>query len=284
MPSTGLCAAVFPLTVVAMAWLTYAFLGRALLPVERIRRRVDEISDADLTERVPVPESGDEIETLARTMNAMLARLETAQGTQRRFVADASHELNSPLTSIFGLLDLAVETGQPVDVETVRTLLLPEAARMRALIADLALLARADEGEAFAHRTDVELSTVVTEVPAVVSADPAQLARVIRNLTDNAARYTRTSVALTMTTSAVTVAVADDGPGVPIQDRDRVFGRFVRLDAARSRTTGGSGLGLAIVAEFVAAHGGAYGVGDGPDGGARFWFSLPLARSGSRPL
>ncbi len=296
----ALCAAVFPVIVAVMAWLTHAFVGRALSPVERIRARVAEISDADLAERVPVPATGDELETLARTMNAMLARLETAQGAQRRFVADASHELNSPLTSIFGLLDLADQTGEPVDVDTVRTLLLPEAGRMRALIADLALLARADENATPVRRTDVDLAGIVqaeaerlralgdltiavSTVLAVVSGDPDRLARVVRNLADNAARYARTRLSLTLTVDGgvVTVEVADDGPGVPEAHRDRVFGRFVRLDASRSRTSGGSGLGLAIVAEIVASHDGAVGVDAGPDGGARFRFSLPAARSGS---
>lgn len=291
----ALCAAVFPVIVAAMAWLTYTFVGRALSPVERIRRRVDEISDADLAERVPVPATGDELETLARTMNAMLGRLETAQATQRRFVADASHELNSPLTSIYGLLDLADETGEPVDVETVRTLLLPEARRMRGLIADLALLARADEAGAPVRRTDVDLHRLVSDeaehvravaehsvdadtVPAVVQADSGQLARALRNLTDNAARYARSSVAIEMTATAgrVVIAVTDDGPGIPEADRARVFERFVRLDSARARSSGGSGLGLAIVAEIVHAHGGTYGADAGEAGGARFWFSLPV--------
>ncbi|WP_231855412.1 sensor histidine kinase [Tsukamurella pseudospumae] len=290
----GLCAAVFPVVVAAMAWLTHVFVGRALSPVERIRSQVAEISDADLAERVPVPATGDEVETLARTMNAMLGRLETAQTTQRRFVADASHELNSPLTSIFGLLDLADQTDEPVDVDTVRTLLLPEADRMRGLIADLALLARADESGAPVPRTDVDLARLVADeaerlralgrhgidvstVPAIVRGDPGQLARVVRNLTDNAARYARTRLTLTMTADGgtVTVAVTDDGPGIPEADRHRVFERFVRLDAARSRSSGGSGLGLAIVAEIVRAHDGTYGVDVDGRGGTRFWFTLP---------
>lgn len=298
----ALCAAVFPLIVAAMAALTYVFVGRALSPVERIRRRVDEISDADLSERVPVPSTRDEVATLARTMNAMLARLEAAQAAQRRFVGDASHELNSPLTSIYGLLDLADTTGEPIELDTVRTLLLPEAKRMRSLVADLALLARADEAEhASLCRSDFDFSELLTAeaervvsvggfevevsaAAATVHGDRGQLARVLRNLTDNAARYARERLVLTMsaTDSTVTVSVTDDGPGVPEADRDRVFERFVRLDAARDRSRGGSGLGLAIVAEIVAVHGGSVGVDVGPHGGARFWFSLPLARSGNR--
>ncbi|MBM7368107.1 sensor histidine kinase [Gordonia hydrophobica] len=297
----ALCAAVFPLIVAAMATLTYFFVGRALRPVEQIRRRVSEISAADLADLVPVPGTRDEIELLARTMNAMLTRLKTAQTTQRQFVGDASHELNSPLTSIYGLLDLADHTGEPIDVETVRTLLLPEAARMRTLVADLALLARGDEGAAPVRHERVDLEALVTAeadlvtatravsvhcttVPAFVDGDAARLARAIRNLTDNAARYAASRLTITMASTAesVTVAVSDDGPGVSAADRERVFDRFVRLDDARDRAAGGSGLGLAIVAEIVNAHSGLVGVDAAPDGGARFWFSLPLARSDSR--
>ncbi|WP_226995732.1 sensor histidine kinase [Gordonia phthalatica] len=292
----ALCAAIFPIIMIAMAALTYFFVGRALSPVELIRRRVAEISDADLAERVPVPATRDEIETLARTMNAMLTRLESAQSTQRRFVGDASHELNSPLTSIYGLLDLADQTDEPIDVDTVRTLLLPEATRMRRLVADLALLARADERGTPLRRGDVDLAALVAAagdrleattdfdvrvdtVPATVHGDPGQLTRVLRNLTDNASRYVHHRLTVTMTATAtdVVVSVSDDGPGVPEAERGRVFDRFVRLDDARDRSTGGSGLGLAIVAEIIAAHDGAVGVDSGPDGGARFWFRLPLA-------
>lgn len=300
----GLCAAVFPLIVIVMAALTYVFVGRALSPVERIRRRVAEISDDDLSERVPVPTTRDELETLARTMNAMLERLENAQAAQRRFVGDASHELNSPLTSIYGLLDLADQTGEPIDLETVRTLLLPEAERMRRLVADLALLARTDERGTPLHRIDLDLAELVSAetdrvraahdftvdvhtTSAQVHGDPGQLTRVIRNLTDNAARYVRERLVVTMTATpdTVTVLVADDGPGVPDADRERVFERFVRLDDARDREGGGSGLGLAIVAEIIAAHGGTVGIEPGsPEegSGARFWFSLPRHPSDSR--
>ncbi|MDL9937694.1 HAMP domain-containing sensor histidine kinase [Gordonia sp. ABSL1-1] len=299
----ALCAAVFPMIVLAMAVLTYVFVGRALAPVERIRRRVAEISDADLAERVPVPATDDELETLAHTMNAMLARLEAAQSAQRRFVGDASHELNSPLTSIYGLLDLARQTDTAIDMDTVRTLLLPEAERMRRLVADLSVLARADEGRPPRPHAAVALDDLVAAeiqrlraaggvvveggtVPATVQGDPGQLSRVIRNLTDNAARYLDECLSVTMsvTDTRVTVSVTDDGPGIPEADRERVFDRFVRLDPARARSGGGSGLGLAIVAEIVAAHNGTVGVESGSGGGARFWFTLPLARSDSRRL
>jgi two-component system OmpR family sensor kinase len=292
---TLLCAAVFPLIVVAMAALTHFFVGRTLEPVERIRRQVDEISGADLAQRVPEPETRDEIATLARTMNAMLARLQSAQRTQQRFVGDASHELNSPLTTVLGLLELATVIGEPVDIETVREVLLPEAERMRDLISDLSLLARADERGTVLRRAPVNLDELVraevarltalglpvrsTVVPARVHGDGDPLTRVLRNLVDNAARYARERLSLDMTISGttVTVTVTDDGPGVPAADRERVFQRFVRLEPARERARGGSGLGLAIVAEIIAAHDGAVGVDSGPDGGAAFWFRLPLA-------
>jgi signal transduction histidine kinase len=224
-------------------------------------------------------------------MNDMLTRLETARAAQRRFVADASHELRSPLATITARLELGQRRG-PTDTDTAE--MLPEAHRMSRLIDDLLLLARADERGLAPRRDDVDLDELVeaeaarlrnttavrVEVdtaPVRVTGDRAQLARLLRNLTNNAARHARSRVTLRVRaerTEAI-LDVADDGPGIPILDRRRVFDRFVRLDEGRARETGGAGLGLAIVAEIVAAHHGQVTTAESPGGGALLHVRLP---------
>lgn len=282
-----LCCIVFPLIVIGMAVLTYVFVGRALAPVDDIRRRVDEISGGDLSRRVPVPATGDEIATLATTMNQMLGRIDRTRQQQVRFVNDASHELNSPLTTLVGLLDLADAKGQPIDPETVGSVMLPDALRLQQMVADLLLLARADESGIVLRRAPVDLDDVVGAevarlealtdleveariVSARIDADQEKVTRALRNLADNAVRHATGRVAIDMVRTGdgmVEVTVLDDGPGIPDADKGRVTERFVRLDDARGRATGGSGLGLSIVDEIIRAHGGELVVGDAPGRG-----------------
>jgi signal transduction histidine kinase len=281
-----------PLLILVAGAATYLFSGRALRPVEAMRAQVAEMTEKDLGQRVPVPPAHDEVGRLAETMNGMLARLQDAQGVQRRFVADASHELRSPLATIATGLEL-MQDGT-VDRSTV-TALRGETARLNKLVEALILLARADERGLQPRREEVDLDevaelergrpadgTVVAEVRAVpvrVIGDRGQLARVVRNLVDNARRHARSRVLVTVGRDGDTAVleVSDDGAGVPESERARVFERFVRLDDARARADGGSGLGLAIVAEVVAAHGGTVEVTDGPDGGALFRVRIPAA-------
>ncbi|MFW0796970.1 HAMP domain-containing sensor histidine kinase [Gordonia sp. CPCC 205515] len=291
-----LCCIVFPLIVAGMAVLTHYFVGRTLQPVDDIRRRVDDISGGDLTQRVPVPAGGDEIATLASTMNDMLGRIETARQEQLRFVNDASHELNSPLTTLVGLLDLARVKNHSLDVETIDTVMLPEALRLQNMVADLLLLARADESGVPLRIDDVDLdeivsaevtrlealtgSTIDANIVAVrIRGDAEKLARALRNITDNAVRHTRDSITVSMSVDpaqdTATITVSDNGPGIPDNEKVRVTERFVRLDTARERSQGGSGLGLSIVTEIVRAHHGTVSVTDSPTGGASVGFSLP---------
>jgi signal transduction histidine kinase len=281
-----------PLLIVVAGATTYLFAGRALRPVEAMRAQVAEMSEKDLGRRVPVPPARDEVGRLAETMNGMIARLEDAQGVQRRFVADASHELRSPLATIATGLEL-LEKGSG-DASTV-TALRGETSRLGKLVEALILLARADERGLQPRREEVDLDDIaelergrpadgavaaeVRTTPVRVVGDRSQLARVVRNLVDNARRHARSRVLVTVAKEADTavVEVSDDGPGVPLADRARVFERFVRLDDARARTDGGSGLGLAIVAEVVAAHGGTVEVTDAAGGGALFRVRLPAA-------
>ncbi|MGC4935331.1 sensor histidine kinase [Gordonia sp. DT30] len=292
-----MCCIVFPIIVIGIAILTYYFVGRALAPVEDIRRQVEEISGEGVNHRVPEPATGDEIATLASTMNAMLDRLDTARARQVQFVNDASHELNSPLATLVGLLDLARATGQPIDPDTVNTVMMPEALRLQSMVSDLLLLARADESGVPLQVTDVDLDEIVSAeitrleslgrftidahiVAVRVRGDPEKLARALRNIADNATHHARDRLGFSMTLddagTQVSVTVADDGPGIPDADKPRVAERFVRLDTARERH-GGSGLGLAIVTEIIRAHHGEVIVGDSPAGGAAIGFALPVA-------
>ncbi|WP_424808852.1 sensor histidine kinase [Rhodococcus sp. 27YEA15] len=290
----ALCAALIPI-IGAAAALTYYFVGRVLEPVEEIRRQVDDISGGDLDRRVPVPATGDEIATLAATMNGMLDRIDAARAQQMRFVGDASHELNSPLTTLVGLLDLSRETRQPIDVETVETVMLPEALRLKGMVSDLLFLARADENGVPLRGADLDLDELVsaevarlealgrheitaTVVPARVRGDEEKLARALRNIADNATRHTVDRLAFDMSVDGdqVRVTVADNGPGIADPDKTRVTGRFVRLDDARERSSGGSGLGLAIVDEIVRAHDGHIVITDTPGGGATVGFTVPV--------
>ncbi|GJF10513.1 two-component sensor histidine kinase [Mycolicibacterium cyprinidarum] len=283
-----------PLLVALVAWATYLLVGRALAPVERIRAQVAAISTEQLDERVPVPPTGDEIAHLARTMNAMLGRLESGHATQRRFISDASHELRSPLAAISAALDLAHHRPELLDAELIDESLIPETRRMRDLVEDLLLLARSDEQQLGGRAGHVDLDDIVSaekarlqtnpelEVRSHISAvrvtgDTGQLARMVRNLVDNATRHAHRIVELhcERTGKLALIRIADDGPGIPADQRQRVFERFVRLDAARARDGGGSGLGLAIVAEIVAAHHGTVEISERSGGGTCATVTLP---------
>jgi signal transduction histidine kinase len=285
-----------PIVVAVSAAMTYLLVSRSMRSVDAIRTRVSEISTSDLTERVPVPEKRDEISALALTMNEMLARIEAGHSAQQRFVGDASHELRSPLTTIISALEVAVAHPELLNGELAKTTLIPEAHRMQALIDDLLLLARADErgltmahddvdvddlvaGEAerLSREASLEIRTDVT--PTRIVGDAVRLSRMLRNLLDNAARHAKTevSVAAHARGDHAVLTVDDDGPAIGAADRDRVFDRFVRLDANRSRRAGGAGLGLAIVREIVAAHHGTVSIADRPGGGTRVTVQLPLA-------
>lgn len=277
-----------PVVIAASAAATYLLVRRSMRSVDDIRSRVADITTSDLTGRVPVPDSRDEIAALAVTMNEMLARVEAGHAAQQRFVGDASHELRSPLATIISALEVAEAHPELLNSDLARHTLMPEAQRMRSLIEDLLLLARADERGWNIRRDDVDLDDVATgEIerlrretdlavtarvePVRVSGDPAALARVLRNLLDNAARHASAvvDVDLRCIDGRAVLTIGDDGPGIPAGDRLRVFDRFVRLDEGRSRGAGGTGLGLAIVAEIVAAHVGQVRIEDRPGGGTR---------------
>lgn len=291
-----------PLLALLAAGLAWLVAGRTLAPVERMRSEVDTIEGGHLDSRVVVPAQDDEISALAITLNRMLDRLESSQTRQQRFVADASHELRSPLATLQAATDLAaIDPAEewPVVAPTVRV----ELARMGALIDDLLLLARLDERRATAPESDVDLDDIAqAEVgrwrgeqqvtvryagtPSRARAAESTVQRIVRNLVDNAIRHAEREVLVTTSTAMSTemstgsrgtavLTVDDDGRGIGPADRQRVFDRFVRLDESRSRGEGGFGLGLAIVRELARSAGGDVRVEAAPLGGARFVVSLP---------
>jgi signal transduction histidine kinase len=269
--------------------------GRALSPVEAIRAEVDAISSAELDRRVPEPPGEDEIARLARTMNGMLSRLEQSVRRQRRFTADASHELRSPVAAIRQHSEVSLAHPTRYPGSALAGTVLAEALRMQRLVDDLLLLAKADEhspedsrecvdlddlvfAEAARLRSDTSLRVDTGEVSAGrVHGNPDGLRRLLRNLTDNASRHAQQRIQLGLTEHAdhVLLSVEDDGTGIPASDRERVLERFVRLDGARARDNGGSGLGLAIVAELARAHGARLWITQGQLGGARVELNFP---------
>ena len=295
-----------PLLLLLVGVATWLLVGRALGPVERIRSRVSEIGGSRVAERIPVPRSGDEIARLAETMNEMLERLDQAQSAQRRFVADSSHELRSPLATLTAAVELAAADSSSETWRELSPVMASEISRMSRLVEDLLLLAKVDEHSMRLHVEEVDLDDLVddetrrlraisglTVRPAVrpvrIMGDRARLGQAITNLADNAARHARSTVRLTLegtATGGATVVVADDGPGVPAAQRDRVFERFVRLDSSRGRSSGGSGLGLSIVREIVRAHGGTVEISDARPSGCRVEIQLPgvpASRSSGAP-
>jgi signal transduction histidine kinase len=291
-----------PALIALVALVAWVLVGRALRPVDAMRAEVDEITGSTMHRRVPEPATGDEIGRLARTMNAMLARLDATATRQRRFVSDASHELRSPVAAIRTSLEVARRTPERADWPAVADTALIEEARLEALLDDLLLLAAHDEnGSEPIHPKPVNLTALATtearrprRVPVDVIHWPAdgeplevaaledQLAHAVSNLVDNAARYATSVVHITLSSfdGTVRIVVDDDGPGIPPADRERVFERFTRLDDSRARPQGGTGLGLAVVRAIVSRHRGQIRIEDSPLGGARVVVELP---AGSRP-
>lgn len=286
----------FPALLLTVAFTVWWLTGRALRPVEAIRAEADEISGTELHRRLPVPGSADEIQRLAVTMNLMLDRLEGSARRQREFVADASHELKSPVAAIRTMLDVAMTEPASIDLEALLADLAAEDRRLERLTNDLLTLARQDEGERPQAPVEVDLDDVVlmeaAAVRAVTTKDvdpskvrpvrtlahPERIAQLIRNLLDNAVRHAdgRVWVELDAVGGEARIAVSDDGPGIARADRERVFERFVRLDDARSRESGGTGLGLAVARGIARALGGDVRVVEPIHGGATFEVRLPL--------
>ena len=293
----SLLAVAVPVVVLLVAATTWIVVGRALRPVERMRREVDAVGATRLDTRLAEPGTADEIGRLAVTLNSMLDRLDASQSAQRRFISDASHELRSPLASLRQFAEVARAHPDRVTAEELSDAILDEGTRLERLVDGMLTLARSDERGLAAARRPVDLDDIVlAEVrrlrastglridasalgAARVDGDPALIAGLVRNLVDNAARHASTAISVELAEAGgrVLFAVDDDGDGIPEGERERVFDRFVRLDDARARESGGSGLGLSIVREIASQHGGAVTAAQGTLGGARFEVRLPAS-------
>lgn len=276
--------------LIVLVALARRMVGAALRPVEALRKGAEEITGP---QRLRLPRAHDEIYRLAVTLNTMLARLDGARARQRAFVADAAHELRSPLASLRTQIEVAEVTGLPADPAD----LLADVERLTRLVDDLLLLARLDDGPRTQRKSQsVELGDVLDvvvarqadarvpvrfakSVGANVEGDPDELTRVVTNLVENAVRYadSRVDVNLDADAGEVRIEVADDGPGIPVADRERVFERFARRDDARDRDSGGAGLGLAIARELIVRHGGTVTLGEAEPHGLTVSIRFPRA-------
>ncbi|MFI5272335.1 MAG: sensor histidine kinase, partial [Ktedonobacterales bacterium] len=294
---------VAPLLLLLGAAGSYWLARRALRPVLRVTRSAREIESHDLHRRVPVPRARDEVQDLALTLNGMIERLERAFDQQRRFVADASHELRTPVAAIQSLTDVALtQPGTADDYADVLRAVNSEAERLGALIGDLLALARADEGQVRLEHdpvrldllaaevvavveplaTEREVRVAFTAVPATVRGDEARLIQMLLNLVDNAIHYTPAgglvTVEIEMLGGDVRLSVRDTGRGIAAEHLPHVFERFYRADPARRRSgSGGSGLGRAIVAWVVQVHQGQISVESRVGEGSTFTVRLPRA-------
>ncbi|MEU9413597.1 HAMP domain-containing sensor histidine kinase [Streptomyces sp. NPDC048281] len=285
------------LLVALMAGLTWYAMGRVLRPVEDIRVEFADISAHSLQQRVPVPDSHDEVALLAATMNDTLDQLQRAVARLRTFTSDASHELRGPLTTLRARLELALARPDGAEWTTVGGEALHDTTRLEEIVADLLLLARMDARQPLKleplHVADLVRRTIAERYPhqpvvlfpdtatdKTVPASRSALTRLLTNLLDNALRYAHTGVTVEVrhTERELVVEVGDDGPGIPAGDRERVFDRFTRLDNARTRSEGGTGLGLAIARDIASAHGGTLTARTpgAAERGAHLVLSLPL--------
>ncbi|MFB4282853.1 ATP-binding protein [Nonomuraea sp. MTCD27] len=299
------------LLIALAAWATWLVTGRALRPVATMRAELDAVHAGDLSHRVSQPPGDDEVAQLARAVNGTLARLERSAQQQRQFASDASHELRTPIAGLRAQLESAQLYPDDTDMEALVESALRDTDRLEAIITDLLLLARigsrvdmAKERIDLADLVRQELAVRSDKIPVrvdlaegvVVEGVRLQLARVLTNLLDNAQRHAEHTVRVTVSREVsregprdghrdtprdghrdggtAVLAVENDGMEIAVEDRERIFERFTRLDAARSRDAGGTGLGLAIARDVAMAHRGQICVEDFR-GGARFVLRLP---------
>lgn len=289
------------LALVAALLASYLIGARVSRPLRRMAAIAARVDAGELEPRIhEVGGPGDEVRVLAEAFNHMLDRLSAAFAGQRAFVADASHELRTPLTVIRGQLEvLSAQSHPPIEeVRRVERLVQAEVSRITRLVDDLLLLAKSEQRQ-FLHVQPIDLRPYVEDlwdglgltavrrfelspIPAgTLQADPDRLAQALRNLVRNAIEHTTAPQGLVrldveeVASARVRFAVADNGPGIPLDQREQIFDRFHRTDPARDRASGGTGLGLAIVRAIARAHAGDVTAGERPGGGARVELELP---------
>lgn len=283
----------------------YFLVRRALAPVVKIAGSAEQITLHNLKERLPVAETGDELERLSVSLNHMIARLEDALQHNRRFIADASHELRTPLTIMRGELESIVDEAQfAPEAQRTAASVLEEVERLARIVEGLFAVSRLDAGEAQKEWVQFDLAMLATSTaeqmcllaedkniaistfaprPVAVEGDRARLKQVIVNLLDNAIKYTPDGGKIRLSVAAVNgkaiLEVEDNGIGIPASAQPHIFERFFRVDKARSREMGGAGLGLSIVKSICAAHGGRVDFQSTEGAGSRFKVEFPLSDS-----
>ncbi len=295
-------ALVFPIALILAGGGGWLLAHRTLAPVAQMTHAAQRIGAARLDERLDESGTGDELDELAHTLNAMLSRLDDAFRQIRQFSADASHELQTPLTILKGELEVALRTPRSADAyqQTMRSAL-EEIDRIAGLVDGLMLLARADAGVLRMDRQPVALHQLVQEVydqtqilaahkqidlqlgptePIVIEGDPERLRRLVLNLTNNAIKYTpsggQVMLSLQRCQDRAAIRVADTGIGLSPEEQERVFQRFYRSDNARLHDAEGSGLGLCIARSIADAHGGSIELDSTPGVGSTFTVRFPL--------
>jgi signal transduction histidine kinase len=285
-----------PAITLLVALVVWRLTGRAFSPVDAMTRQAETISYSDLHRRIPEPDPDDEIRRLAVVLNRMLDRLDTSAARQRQFTADASHELKSPIATLLTMAEVAEAGSTGLTTEELGADVAGQTRRLATLVDDLLTLAQSDERGLRLHNewfdvadlvaeqitiaatTHVEVDTTQLE-PFLIHGDRRRIGQVVRNLLDNAIHHTTSDVRIEThrVGDQATLCISDDGPGIPADDRERIFDRFIRLDEARSRQSGGTGLGLSVVRSIVAAHDGTVTVEDDPRlGGALVTVTLPV--------
>jgi heavy metal sensor kinase len=293
-----------PVTVVVAIGGGYLLMRRALKPIDEITQSAEQLSSRNLSQRLPVAETGDELERLSLALNHMIARLDDSFQYIRRFTADASHELRTPLTVLRGELEGLAQRRQ-IDSETRETIgsVLEETERLSKIVESLLAISRLDAGEAQMDRVILDLAELTTTTaeqmrllaedksitlsyetggPVEIEGDQTRLRQVVVNLLDNAIKYTGVGGSVNITVGSsngrAVLEVADSGMGIPDEAMPHIFERFYRVDKARSRQMGGVGLGLAIVKSIISAHGGVIRVESTVGTGSRFHVELPAPR------
>lgn len=297
-----------PLVVAVAAIGGFFIVQRGLAPIDAITQQAERISSRTFSERLPVPKTGDEIESLSMSLNRMISRLEEAFEHINRFSADVSHELRTPLAILHGELD-AVARRRRLSPDLLDAIgsALEEVERLTRIVDHLLIISRLDTGEVFPRtilnlgelaNSTVEQVRLLAEEKSItideqirpdvlVEGDPLRLQQLIVNLLDNAIKYTsqggRVAVTVAAATTRAQISVADTGLGIPADSVPHVFDRFYRADKARARNTGGAGLGLAIVKAICSAHGGSINVNSTEGAGSVFTVELPLATASEDP-
>jgi len=303
--STGALLAAFPLALLIAGFVAFSLAKRSLAPIGAMARRAEQITAESLGARLPVENPDDELGHLARVFNDTLARLESSFERLRRFTADASHELRTPLTAIRSVGEVGLQ--QDGDVHHYREIIgsmLEEANRLALMVENLLTISRADAGHFQLERSPLRLLDLASEATALLAdladeknqsltvegdhsatvlADRLILRHAVMNVIDNSVKYspvgTPIRVRVERTNSQCILDVIDKGPGIPAEDREKIFDRFYRLDKARSREAGGAGLGLSIARWAAEAHGGTLRVLADTITGSTFRFTLPAAQS-----